>query len=263
MPAATAPRDLPSAAADALDAAREALPGSFDMRTGGWGGAPKFPQPMATSSCSFASTSAHRRQAALEVVRRALDAMADGGIHDQLGGGFARYATDAVWLVPHFEKMLYDNAQLARVYLHAWQVTAEPRYAEVARDDARLRGARAAVDGAAFAASLDADTDGEEGATYVWRADEMVAVLGADAPLFDGGLRRHAHGNWEGTDHPVAGPGRRRAGSHASRSAVERIDAQLSAARDRLLRIRDARPQPTRDGKVLAAWNGLAAGRAG
>ena len=115
-------------------------------------------------------------RAPLAMARRTLDAMAAGGIHDQLGGGFARYATDAIWLVPHFEKMLYDNAQLARVYLHACQVTGDARYRAVARGDARLRRARDdRPPTALFAASQDADTDGEEGATYVWTAAEVEA----------------------------------------------------------------------------------------
>ena len=192
------------------------------------------------------------------MARRTLDAMAAGGINDQLGGGFARYATDAVWLVPHFEKMLYDNAQLARAYLHAWQVTGEPRYREVveATLDYLLR--EMTVPGGAFAASQDADTDGEEGATYIWTADEVRAVLGADdAALFADAYDVSETGNWEGRTilrrvrDDVA---------LAARHAIEpaEVAVRLRDARARLLAARRVRSQPARDDKALAAWNGLA-----
>src|SRR5439155_1966079 len=130
---------------------------------------PRFPQPMTIEFLLRRSAGRDGRPGgdgrALSMARRSLDAMAAGGIHDQLGGGFHRYATDAVWLVPHFEQMLYDNAQLARVYVHAWQVTRDPSLLEVARGtlDYLLRELRTADGG--FAASQDADTDGEEGST--------------------------------------------------------------------------------------------------
>src|SRR5205807_4258905 len=113
---------------------------------------------------------------AIGVVRRSLDAMADGGIHDQLGGGFHRYATDARWLVPHFEQMLYDNAQLARVYIHAWAVTGYARYRAVAEGTLDFLLRDLARDDGTFAASLDADTDGVEGATFTWNAGEIREV---------------------------------------------------------------------------------------
>ena len=150
-----------------LTAALLGLERSFDPRHGGWGGAPKFPQPM-TIEFLLRLNVLTGDERPLAMARRTLDAMAAGGIYDHLGGGFARYATDAVWLVPHFEKMLYDNAQLARVYVHAWQLTREPRYRQVAEETLEFvaRDLRTADGG--FAASLDADTNGEEGATYVW-----------------------------------------------------------------------------------------------
>ena len=132
------------------------------------------------------------------VVRFTLDKMADGGIHDQLGGGFHRYATDPVWLVPHFEQMLYDNAQLARVYLHAWAATGEARYRDVGTGtlDYMIRELTTA-DGA-FAASQDADTEGIEGLTFVWAAAEIREVLGADADPFLAAYGVTDEGNWEG-----------------------------------------------------------------
>jgi hypothetical protein len=118
----------------ALDDALAAIEQGFDARTGGWGSAPKFPQPMTIEFLLRLAATGRATERAVAIARRSLDAMAAGGIHDHLGGGFARYATDSVWLVPHFEKMLYDNAQLARVYVHAWQLTGDARYREVALD---------------------------------------------------------------------------------------------------------------------------------
>ena len=151
---------------------------------------------------------------ALTIARASLDAMAAGGIHDQLGGGFHRYATDARWLVPHFEQMLYDNAQLARVYVHAWALTGDRAYRDTAVGvlDYLLRELRTADGG--FAASQDADTEGEEGATFVWSAAEVRATLagaGADPALFAAAYGVTDEGNWEGSHDPVAGARRRRA----------------------------------------------------
>ncbi len=150
-----------------LEAATSAIEGSFDVVHGGWGRAPKFPQPM-TIEYLLRRHAATGDARPLAIARRSLDAMADGGIHDQLGGGFHRYSTDAEWLVPHFEQMLYDNGQLARVYLHAWAITGDPRYREVCEGVlGYMRRELTTVDGA-FAASQDADTEGVEGATFVW-----------------------------------------------------------------------------------------------
>jgi uncharacterized protein len=252
--------DAPGTASDAhLLGATAALESGFDARHGGWGGAPKFPQSMAVE---FLLREHLRTRDArpLVMARRTLDAMAAGGIYDQLGGGFARYATDAQWLVPHFEKMLYDNAQLARVYLHAWQATGEGRYREVAREtlDFMARELRHPTDGA-FASSLDADTLGEEGATFVWRHDEVRAHLGAEADLFSAAYDVSAGGNWEGRTIL-----RRVVDDAALAATFDRtsaaVAATLAASRATLLAARDARPQPGRDDKVLSAWNGLAIG---
>jgi uncharacterized protein YyaL (SSP411 family) len=193
----------------------------------------------------------------LVMARRTLDAMAGGGIHDQLGGGFARYSTDARWLVPHFEKMLYDNAQLARAYVHAWQLTGEARYRAVAEDTLDYVARELALPDGAFAASQDADTDGVEGATYVWTAQDVQAELGPEAELFMAAYNVHPAGNWEG--HTIL----HRAATDAQlEERFGRTEASvaesLGKARERLSRVRDARPQPARDDKALAAWNGLA-----
>jgi uncharacterized protein YyaL (SSP411 family) len=246
--ASTAPVGADGGAPDAgaqswmLDAALVALEREFDPRNGGWGGAPKFPQPM-TIEFLLCLHVRNRDDRPLAMARKTLDAMAAGGIYDHLGGGFARYATDSVWLVPHFEKMLYDNAQLARVYTHAWQVTRDPRWREVVEQtlEFALREMRTADGG--FAASLDADTEGEEGGTYVWAKDEVDAVLGKDAAGFEAAYDVTDNGNWEG------------------RTILRRVgaddEAALAAARAKLLDVRSRRPQPKRDDKVLTAWNGL------
>jgi len=247
---------LPSAAT--LDRASAAIEAQFDATHGGWGSAPKFPQPM-TIEFLLRRHLATGDVRPLAIARRSLDAMADGGIHDQIGGGFHRYATDATWLVPHFEKMLYDNAQLARVYAHAAALTGDPRYAAVARDTLGylLRDLR--TNDGAFAASHDADTEGEEGRTFVWTADEVTDVLGPDAPLFADAYGVTPGGNWEGrtilsrlrTDEDLAA-------AHGIASSA--VESRLAEARSRLAERRAARAQPARDDKVLAAWNGLAIG---
>jgi len=225
-----------------LDAALVELERAFDPRNGGWGGAPKFPQPM-TIEFLLRLYLRNGDERALAMARKTLGAMAAGGIYDHLGGGFARYATDSVWLVPHFEKMLYDNAQLARVYTHGWQVTGDVRYREVVEETLEfvLREMRTADGG--FAASLDADTNGEEGATYVWSKAEVDRVLGAGAAEFEAAYDVTDNGNWEGTNIL-----RRIAGGD---------DEALRDARSTLREIRSERPQPKRDDKVLTAWNGL------
>jgi uncharacterized protein len=240
-----------------LDQATAALDASFDARHGGWGGAPKFPQPMTIDYLLLEHVRTGDARP-LEMARRTLDAMADGGIYDHLGGGFARYATDAIWLVPHFEKMLYDNAQLARTYVHAWQVTGDGRFQRVAREtlDFMARELRNPADGA-FASSLDADTDGEEGATYTWSAAEVREVLGPESAVFEAAYDVTADGNWEGRTilRRVRTGAELAAGSGATPESAE---ALLAAARTRLLEARQRRPQPGRDDKVLTAWNGLA-----
>ena len=239
-----------------LEAATATIEASFDPANGGWGRAPKFPQPM-TIEFLLRRHLATGDARLLAIARRSLDAMADGGVHDQLGGGFHRYSTDARWLVPHFEQMLYDNAQLARVYLHAWQVSEDERYRDVATGTLDYMVRELATDDGAFAASQDADTDGEEGSTFVWTAEEIREVLGDGAPIFMAAYGVTESGNWEGrtilarvaTDGELAG----RFGLTEAEVRDRLVDARLV-----LLARRDARPQPARDGKALAAWNGLA-----
>ncbi len=244
--------------ASVLGEAMRVIDEAFDPVNGGWGGAPKFPQPM-TIEALLRRHIASGDVRPLEIARRSLVAMAAGGVRDQLGGGFHRYSTDAHWLVPHFEQMLYDNAQLSRVYVHAWALVGDPAYLETATGtlDYLLRELRTADGG--FAASQDADTGGEEGATFVWSAAEIGEVLGPDSPLFAAAYGATDGGNWEGSTILSRIRDDRELGERFG-LAPDEVAARLRDARARLLERRSARPQPARDEKVLAAWNGLAIG---
>jgi uncharacterized protein YyaL (SSP411 family) len=200
-----------------LDEAARGLRRTFDAERGGFGGAPKFPP---ASTLEFLL-----RRGELDPVTTTLDAMAAGGMYDLVGGGFHRYSVDADWLVPHFEKMLYDNALLVPAYLHAWVVTGDARYRAVVEETCAYLLRDLSLPEGGFASSQDADTDGVEGLTYTWTEDE-----GVPAEL----LRPFEHG----------------------RSVVRgELDPGLKA---RLLEERSRRPQPARDDKAIAAWNGLA-----
>ena len=238
-----------------LQAAVAAIEASFDPANGGWGRAPKFPQPM-TIEFLLRRHLATGDARPLAIARRSLDAMADGGIHDQLGGGFHRYSTDASWLVPHFEQMLYDNAQLARVYLHAWQVTGDARCRDVATGTLDYITRELTTDDGAFAASQDADTDGEEGATFVWTAEEIRQVLGDGAPLVEVAYGVTDSGNWEGRTILSRVASVAELAGRFELTEAE-VSQRLGDARRALLARRDGRHQPARDGKALAAWNGL------
>jgi len=247
-----------------VDMAVLSLEREFDPANGGWGGAPKFPQPMTIEFLlrrAVAEASPDART--LAMARRTLDRMADGGIFDQLGGGFHRYSTDDIWLVPHFEKMLYDNALLARVFLHAFALTEEPRYLEVARATLDYLDREMRTADGLFASSQDADTDGVEGATFTWAADEVADVLTAaghtpeDVRLFMTAYGVTGPGNWEGRTilSRLRAPGDL---GRLFELQPDEVEARLAAARVDLLAARDEHPQPGRDDKALAAWNGLA-----
>lgn len=228
----------------------------YDGVWGGFGEAPKFPQPMVLE---FLLREHIRKsnQVALEMAEFTLRKMAQGGIYDHLGGGFARYSTDARWLVPHFEKMLYDNAQLARVYLHAWQINGESFYRRVAEEtlDYILREMTHPEGG--FYSSQDADSEGVEGKFYVWSASEIRDVLGEDADLFMAVYDVTDDGNWEGHNilQRLVEPAQ-----VAGRFDLEpdEADARVAEARRRLYAVRSERIWPGLDDKVLCAWNGMA-----
>jgi len=274
--AAAAARAESLGAGTSADVAREELfeealrhlEQTHDAREGGFGSAPKFPS---VANLDFLlrywSRDPERHRAALEVVLRQLDAMRAGGIHDHLGGGFHRYSTDAHWLVPHFEKMLYDQAQLAWIYLDAFQITQRPEYAEIARGilgyvmrdlTAGLPAGRGLEGSGAFCSAEDADSEGEEGRFYVWTPAETAALLDAeDARLFDFVYGVTPRGNFE-RDATILSL------AHTSAEAARRfglaeteVERRLAAARARLLETRGRRVRPQRDDKVITAWNGL------
>jgi uncharacterized protein YyaL (SSP411 family) len=209
---------------------------SFDPRWGGFGGAPKFPQPM---TLEFVLRQAIRGVPdALEMAILTLDRMADGGIYDQLGGGFARYSTDGAWLVPHFEKMLYDNAQLALLYARAWLVTRNDRYREVSTRTLEYLLREMRGPGGGFYSSQDADSEGVEGRFYTWSWDDLVGLVGEETAE---GFGATPAGNWEGTNVLRASAG-----------------GDVDAARGVLFRARESRTRPTVDDKIIAGWNALA-----
>ncbi|MFN2617412.1 MAG: thioredoxin domain-containing protein [Thermoleophilaceae bacterium] len=218
--------------AAALDEAARRLGQSYDRAHGGFGGPPKFPP---ASAIEFLL-----RRGETEMTAHTLRAMASGGMYDQVGGGFHRYSVDAYWLVPHFEKMLYDNALLARAYLHGWQVTGEPLFRTTCEEtlDWALREMRGPEGG--FYSALDADSEGEEGRFYVWSLDELRAVAGEDAASWFGAGES---GNWEGANILV------RAEGPAPR--------ELEEWRRRLYEVRSRRTWPGLDDKRLTSWNAL------
>ena len=234
-----------------LDRVAASLLRATDPTEGGLRGAPKFPNP---PLFRFLWQNSRRTgdTAGADAVRLLLNGMCAGGIHDHLGGGFARYATDAAWQVPHFEKMLYDNAQILDLLALAQADAPAPAFAAAAAGIVRwlVHDMTAEIRGghAAFAASEDADSEGEEGRFYVWTETEIDAVLGPGSAPFKAAYDVTAEGNWEGRTIL-----RRRAAQ-----ADDAAQARLDAARARLLSARARRPRPARDDKVLADWNGLA-----
>jgi uncharacterized protein YyaL (SSP411 family) len=241
------PREEPITVAT-LDAAVERLRESFDVQEGGFGGAPKFPQ---ASVLEFLLLRSER-----EMTLATLRAMAGGGIHDQLGGGFSRYSVDRFWTVPHFEKMLYDNALLARAYLHGWQAFGERRLLDVCLDTLAwaLREMRGPEGG--FYSALDADSEGVEGRFYVWTTGELRELLGEDAQVAIDWFGASEQGNFEDPHHPQPGLNVLQDREH-DRFAAELDGATRERIRTTLLAARDLRVRPGLDDKRLTSWNAL------
>lgn len=230
---------------------------SYDWKHGGWGQAPKFPQPMVIEF--LLNRAAGGDKFGLEMATHALSAMAKGGMYDVIGGGFARYSTDNRWLVPHFEKMLYDNAQLAQVYLYAYLLTGKEDYRQVCEATLDFVARELSDPQGGFYSSLDADSEGEEGKFYVWSYSEIKEILDdpVDFDLFVQAFGITEEGNFEGAtslqrvvdDQTLAGQ---------FNLAREEVQARLTNIKTRLLELRERRVRPGTDDKVLVSWNALA-----
>lgn len=259
--APSAPGETPLTAAP-LQAAREQLAGQFDAEFGGFGSAPKFPHPthidFLMRQWRATAGSDEPDLHSLYMATLTLKRMADGGMYDQLGGGFARYSVDPYWMIPHFEKMLYDNGQLLRSYANAALATGEPLFKRIAAETADwlIRDMRAAE--GCFWSALDADSEGHEGKFYVWQPDEVARVLSpADYDVFARRFGLDREPNFEGAHWHL----------HVFRSEediaselhldVAEVDERLNRARAALLDVRNRRVWPGRDDKILTAWNGL------
>jgi hypothetical protein len=244
--------DAAGVLAGVCDQAVLTLAESYDEAAGGFGGAPKFPPSMVLEFLLRHTESARQRNGepspvALRMVEGTADGMARGGLYDQLAGGFARYSVDAGWVVPHFEKMLYDNALLARVYAHLWRCTGSALAGRVARETCAWMIAELGTQEGGFASALDADSDGAEGLFYTWTPGELAAALGAE------------DGQYAAATFGVTAAGTFEHGRSVLQRRAEPDDpARLGRIRDALLAVRGQRVRPGRDDKVVAAWNGLA-----
>jgi uncharacterized protein YyaL (SSP411 family) len=241
---------------DVLDGSFRRISANYDRTNGGFGGAPKFPPAM---NLEFLLHSHHRTGSteALEIVEHSARKMSEGGIYDQLGGGFHRYSVDAKWLVPHFEKMLYDNALLSRLYLHLYQATKNPAARRSAEEtlDYVIREMTDAAGG--FYSSQDADSEGEDGKFFIWSRQEVLEALGdREGDLFCQYFDITEGGNFEGENilhitSPIADVAAK------NKLAAEELQEIINSGRQKLFALREQRIKPGRDEKVLTAWNGL------
>jgi uncharacterized protein len=246
-----------------LDDAYASLQGQFEPTYGGFGGAPKFPQPM---TFEFLLRYAQRTNTSLAwtMLDKTLHAMAEGGMYDQLGGGFHRYSVDEKWLVPHFEKMLYDNALLARVYVEVFQATGDPFYRRIAEETLDYLAREMRHSGGGFYSTQDADSlptadahESEEGAFFVWTPAELREALGGDAMIFAQLFDVTEKGNFEGKN--ILHVARTQAEvARVTGMPLEQIEQLVARSKRKLLDARARRPHPATDDKVLTAWNGMA-----
>ncbi len=250
-----------------FDGASQKLAESFDETFGGFGSAPKFPNTMSLefllrvhlhrASGEIAASSEAKLPSELEIIESSLQHMANGGIYDQLGGGFHRYSVDTRWLAPHFEKMLYDNALLSQIYLHAYLVTKEPFYRQIVEEtlDYVVREMTSPEGG--FYSTQDADSEGEEGKFFLWTPDEVEALLPAqDAALFMRYYDVTKRGNFEGKNILHVQQNAQTVADQAQ-IPVEELLAILERCRTELFAAREQRVKPARDEKILTSWNGL------
>lgn len=234
----------------------QGLETNIDFEKGGHGEAPKFPMPV---KWKFLLHYNHisGEKSALEAVTTTLDRMALGGIYDQLGGGFARYTVDADWQIPHFEKMLYDNAQLVELYSQAWQRTGNPLYKQIVYESLDFVARDLTSTEGAFYSSLDADTDGEEGKFYVWTASEIDEILGKDASVFKEYYQIEENGNWESGKNILHANSTIQDFARKKERKIQDIEEILTSSKSRLLEVRQKRTSPALDNKVLTSWNAL------
>ncbi|MEW5915315.1 MAG: thioredoxin domain-containing protein [Gemmatimonadota bacterium] len=240
-----------------LEAAYRGLDSSYDERFAGFGGAPKFPPTMALEFLmSYAVRTGTAR--AQDIAAATFRAMSRGGMYDQIGGGFHRYSVDERWLVPHFEKMLYDNALLVRFGTHLWQTTHDPEVRRVVADTLDWLSREMTSPDGGFYSSLDADSEGREGAYYVWTLAQLRDALGDDADLAAAYWGVTEHGNFEEHGESVLHRAEaERVVAAQLRLTSDEMTARLAAMRDKLAAARNRRERPARDDKILAAWNGL------
>ena len=239
-----------------LDEAFSQLQPSFDEQNGGFGGAPKFPQPMIYD---FLLHYHYQKKdpKSLHMIELSLEKMAQGGIYDQVGGGFHRYSTDNHWLVPHFEKMLYDNALLSRLYLHAYQSTGSPFHKRIVEETLDYVLREMTDETGSFYSSQDADSEGEEGKFFVWTPQEIEELLGTnDGCLFNSYYNVTAQGNFEGKNILHVPIGIATVASELD-VPLERLEEVIQRGKHILLDVRSRRIAPARDDKILTSWNGL------
>ncbi len=241
-----------------LETVTKSIISSYDWSYGGWGSAPKFPQSMTIDYLlRRASIEAPQREQILKVSQHVLNAMSRGGMYDVVGGGFSRYSVDNFWKTPHFEKMLYDNAQLALVYLHGFLVTGELWYRQVCEETLDFILREMTHPDGGFYSSLDADSEGEEGKFYVWTQDEIQNTLSSDFEFFKAAYGITPQGNWE--EKTIL----HRALDDSSLAAhfkmdLETVPMKLAGCHSKLLVVRNNRIRPGTDDKVLVMWNALA-----
>jgi uncharacterized protein YyaL (SSP411 family) len=229
---------------------------NLDLKKGGNERVPKFPMP-SNWAYLLQYHALTKDPIALEAVTATLDNMAFGGIYDQLGGGFSRYSTDANWLVPHFEKMLYDNAQLVSLYSNAYQLTKNPLYKTVVYETLAFIEQELTAPNGGFYSSLDADSDGEEGKYYVWTAAELSSILAEDATLFSAYYNCTKTGNWEDQKNILH---RKSSDSQIAKKfniSLEKLQTTIKACKAKLTKVRSNRVKPRLDDKILTAWNAL------
>jgi hypothetical protein len=242
---------------DVLTSAVQSLVQTYDWDEGGWGTAPKFPQAMSLDFLlTYGVLKIERSDELVALVSHNLKAISRGGMYDVVGGGFSRYSTDATWHIPHFEKMLYDNTLLAKVFLHTWLLTKDPYFESIVIETLDFVARELSQPEGGFYSSLDADSEGIEGKYYVWEYSEIENALGQDFELYKHAYGIHPRGNWEGRivlqrslDDPAL----------AARLNIERgeVSRRITDCNRRLLAHRSQKIRPNTDTKVLCAWNGL------